>query len=267
MLLGSGKQVSDSESKTVRLRVNRKSFPKAELRHPALPRAGGVSIAAGESAGDRILLTLLALGLMLLAFFVVLTTAGTLDQRRIRDVAKSVQMSFERPDQATDTSPVPGEGAAAQRAGVASLRAAVANIFADVINSDQTIATDTASRPSADRVEVDVPLALFFDGQGALNPLPLLDRIVAVMSSAPPEYRMELFARASVARGNMVHVQTQLAQLADGLVQRGLGPTMLSVGAHQTGEIGPGRADTLRFSFLILERVDDSAAARMMEAR
>jgi hypothetical protein len=244
--------------------VNRTSFPKAELRHPALPRAGGVSVVAAESAGDRILLTLLALGLMLLAFFVVLTTAGKLDERRIRDVAKSVQMSFERASENTGTSRVPSEGAASQRAGVAALRAAVANIFADVINSDQTIATDTTSRPNADRVEVDVPLALFFDGQGALNPLPLLDRIVAVMGVAPPGYRMELFARATVARGEMAHVQTQLAQLADGLVQRGLGPTMLSVGAQQAGEIGPGYIGTLRFSFLMLESGDESATARMM---
>lgn len=105
-----------------------------------------------ESAGDRILLTLLALGLMLLAFFVVLTTAGTLDQRRIREVAKSVQINFQRAENNTGTSLVPGEGASAARAGVAALRAAVANIFAGVITDDQTVFADNRACPNPDRV-------------------------------------------------------------------------------------------------------------------
>ena len=56
---------------------------KASLRSDDfLPRVAptlALPQAQAESAGDRILLTLLSLGLMLLAFFVVLTALGSIE--------------------------------------------------------------------------------------------------------------------------------------------------------------------------------------------
>ena len=59
-------------------RVNKPFFPYASDRSstsgPAMhPHVDFTPQGHGDAAGDRILLTLLALGLMLLAFFVVLT--------------------------------------------------------------------------------------------------------------------------------------------------------------------------------------------------
>jgi len=247
--------------------VNRLSTSKAGLQHPALPRAVDASVvesSSQDSADDRILLTLLALGLMLLAFFVVLTSTGTFDQRRIRGVVQSVQMTFERGQSSEGESLTPAAIDAANRAAVVALRAAVADIFADMIVEDQNVLTDNRDRINPDRVEVDVPLALFFSDDGALNALPLLDKIVAVISSPPAGYRMELFARARISADEMLSGQSRIAALADGLVTRGAAPTSLSVGVQGDGD--PTAASSLRFTFLLLDANDDLAALRLLAA-
>ncbi len=236
------------------------SFKATDFTHgrvhaglPALP-------ATQESAGDRILLTLLALGLMLLAFFVVLTSAGSLDQRRMRDVVLSVQATFEHDDDHTDKESA--AASSAQRFAVGALRAAVADIFAGMIAEDHAVVLDTQDRADPDRVEIDVPFAVFFaEGSTAIAPLPLLDKIVAVVSTPPAGYRMDLAARVTVPSADMQLGQTRIAALAAGLVNRGLAATSLSVGTLQDEKV---TAPSLRFTFLLLD-ADDDAVANMVK--
>jgi hypothetical protein len=250
--------------------VNRSSLNTQGFANAARPGAPGLSpyvaiTPTHEAAGDRVLLTLLALGLMLLAFFVVLTSMSTLDQRRIRDVAQSVQVSFARPHKEDGDSGQASMNDSAQRAAVVVLRAAVADIFAGILPRDMTAASEKSDRVSQDRVEVDVPTSVFFaENEATLYPLPLLDKLVAVLSSPPAGYRMELVVRAASQTNGGVE-QERLAALAVNLVQRGLAPTALSVGTLQDAKIAQGLVSRLRFTFLLLDADDDLAAVRMMK--
>jgi len=233
---------------------------------PRPPHAAGIS-PSSDSAGDRILLTLLALSLMLLAFFVVLTSAGTLDRTRARDVVLSVQATFERPRDETVVQDTAIDGA--HRAAVGILRAALASIFADVIASSPSspapMDAEGRRRVDPDRVEIDVPMAVFFNTEAAeLNPLPLLDNIVAVVATPPSGYRMELVVHASVAPSKGETARARISTLADGLAQRGLSPTMLSVGILEDANASEQSAGAVRFTFLLLDGENDHVAARMM---
>ncbi len=215
----------------------------------------------GESAGDRVLLTLLALGLMLLAFFVVLTSFGSFDARRMRGVAESMQSTFDHAA-ASDVVDV-RLSTETDRAAVNALRASVADIFANVVAGDA--AALTSADATQTRVDIDVPLALFFPGEGAeLSSLPLLDKIIAVISAPPAGYRMELAARARVAQADMPLAQTRVAAFANTLVARGTAPTALAVGTLRDTSAAP--TPTLRFSFLLLGSDDDIAATRLVAA-
>ena len=249
--------------------MTRSSFKAKEL---AFPRLGGAAFApaqidvlrpAEESPADRTLLMLLALGLMLLAFFVVLTSAATFDERRTLDAVKSVKMTFVQPHNQSGVSEEKNVGDSAQRAAVAALRVSISDIFAPLLFG-QTPNTFENDRVTPDRVEVDVPAALFFsEGGAALYPLPILDKLIAVISTPPAGYRMEMVVRLATSDADQQMNHTRLATLADDLTRRGLSPTVLSVGT-----LGDVRADTkpsLRFTFLLLDTDDDLAVARLLK--
>lgn len=222
----------------------------------------GRTTSAPDSAADRILLTLLALSLMLLAFFVVLTSSASFDQRRMREVVHSVQKTFVPPQKSgEETQDVPADAALATAVG--ALRVAVSDIFSGLLPRDPVLASSGKKRPDPDRVEIDVPMAVFFaDKEAVLFPLPVLDKIVAVLSAPPAGYRMELVVRAAGKTADPALEQARVAALADGLVHRGLAATALSVGTLQnTPETG---ARSLRFTFLLLNADDDLAAARIL---
>jgi hypothetical protein len=114
------------------------------------------------------------------------------------------------------------------------------------------------------RVEIDVPMALFFTGADELAALPLLDKIVAVVSSPPAGYRTELAARAKIAPADAPQAQTRVAVIANALVARGAAPTSLLVGTLR--DAPADATPMLRFSFLLLRGEDDVAAARLVTA-
>jgi len=254
------------------LRVNRTSYKATDFPHPALPgvgaqhpraQAGMASAVAHESAADRILLTLLALGLMLLAFFVVLTSTATLDQRRIRDVAQSVQARFETAPTDTDKNEPVAPFDADHRAAVGLLRSVVADVFASVISSTPSTSLGGQDVVNPDRVEIDVPASAFFaEGQPVLYPMPLFDKIVALFGAPPSGYRMELVVRSTSSAADMDVSRARIAVLADTLVQRGLAPTVLSVGTLT--QASGASAPSLRFTFLLLNADDDLAAVQLM---
>jgi hypothetical protein len=253
--------------------VNRAFYKATDEQHPALPGAAAPSLRAGqitlptlsaqESSADRTLLMLLALGLMLLAFFVVLTSTASFDQSRIRDVVRSVQATFERPQADATQDSKPAEIDTAHRAAIGVLRAAVASAFASVLSSD-TSAYESQDRLNPDRVEIDVPAsALFANDEAVLFPLPLLDKVVAVFAAAPADYRMELVVRAAAPPADLPLSQARVAALAEDLTRRGLTPTALSVGTQDQTK---GTSASLRFTFLLLHTDDDLAAVQMMTA-
>ena len=184
-------------------RVDKTTFKAALFAAPTPLGAGPVSARFAipatppDNPADRILLTFLALGLMLLAFFVVLTASASFDQRRMRDVVRSVQKVFVAPREiAPPVQNVPVD--AALEAAINVLRANVSEIFSGLVPRDDTPRSPGKSTPNPDRVEIDVPLPLFFAADEAvLYPLPVLDSIVAVLGTPPAGYRMELVVRAA----------------------------------------------------------------------
>jgi hypothetical protein len=238
----------------------------------AYPRLGGtvfapaqieVPRAGEESPADRVLLMLLALSLMLLAFFVVLTSASTFDERRTLDAVKSVKMTFVRPHDQRGVSEQQNVGDSAHRAAVAALRVSISDVFAPLLvgQAPESLGND---RVTPDRVEVDVPAALFFnDGGAALYPLPIIDKIITVLSAPPTGYRMELVVRLTTSGSDNQIDHARLAILADDLVRRGLSPTALSIGTLDN--LPNAAKPSLRFTFLLLDTDEDLAAARLMK--
>ncbi|MBY0511887.1 MAG: hypothetical protein K2P94_17260 [Rhodospirillaceae bacterium] len=208
------------------------------------------------------MLTLLALGLMLLAFFVVLTSTASFDQRRMREVVMSVQSTFvPAREEIKDKPAVIDDGVL--RAAVGALRAAVSEIFVGILPVDNSAPSKTAMTP--DRVEIDVPMEIFFaDHEAVLYPLPILEKLVALVNAPPAGYRMELVVRSAGETTAAALEQARIAALADGLVRRGLPLAALSVGVLQDAAGANTRERALRFTFLLLETDDDLAAVRMM---
>jgi len=263
--------VAAARTAGVIVRVDKTTFKAAPFATPTPQGAGAVSArlappaSTSENPADRILLTFLALGLMLLAFFVVLTASASFDQRRMREVVQSVQTVFVAPrETATPVQTVLVD--AALEAAISTLRANVSEIFSGMVPRDDTPPAPGRNSANPDRVEIDVPMLLFFAADEAvLYPLPVLDSIVAVLGSPPAGYRMELVVRAAGDTLDPELDNARIAALADGLVRRGLASTALSVGALQNSSDSGARA--LRFTFLLLSDDDDHAAVRMMTGK
>jgi hypothetical protein len=195
-------------------------------------------------ARDRILLTLLALNLMLVAFFVVMNASASFDKSRTRAAADSMA-SVTRTETVVPVDA--GRGIA-----MISFRTAVADIFAAFFPANQI---PSESR-SSDRVEVNVPVTAFFGDDGTFQePVALLERIAGVIGAPPSGYRAELFIRGASER----LTSDQLAALAQALVQRGAEPPQLSVGVLEPG----ADAANLRFTFLLMD-ADDLGVARFI---
>ncbi len=198
-----------------------------------------------EVARDRVMLTLLALNLMLLAFFVVLNSTASFDKARLKAVSNSLQSASARNER---------EAAAenTQRLVFATLRTAVADAFAAFLPANQI----PVEHPNTDRVEVDVPAQVFFDRDTSPELRAVLDRVAAIVAVPPQGYTAELFIRGSTGEG----AETNLATLAHELVGRGIAPTQMSIGFLNPGE---ATDPILRFTFLLLA-ANDAGIARVL---
>ena len=200
-----------------------------------------------EAARDRVLLTLLALNLMLLAFFVVLNSSASFDKARLKAVSESLLSSTVRNERAAAAEN-------SQRVVFATLRTAVADAFAAFLPANQI----PVEHPNTDRVEVDVPADAFFENDMSPELRGVLDRVAAIVAVPPTGYTAELYIRGSSGDG----AENNLAALAQGLVRRGVAPTQLSIGFLNPGEAS---APILRFTFLLLD-ADDTGIARVLSA-
>ena len=198
-----------------------------------------------EVARDRVLLTLLALNLMLLAFFVALNSSASFDKARMKAVGESLLSSSAREEQTAVAENT-------QRVAFATLRTAVADAFAAFLPPNQI----PVEHPNTDRVEVDVPAEAFLEGDTSPELRGVFDRVAAIVAVPPPGYAAELFIRGSSGDG----AENNLATLAQALVRRGMAPTQLSIGFLNPGEASE---PILRFTFVLLA-ANDTGIARVL---
>ncbi len=206
--------------------------------------------ARGEANRDRVLITLLALNFLLMAFFAVMTS-----------IAGETRATVVAPDAASTTQTANATAAAdsisqarmleeERRRAVDLLRASVAQVFAPVIAAEDMWRTRAVWNVGNDRVDIEVPFALFADPQHVAEGEAILAGIAGVIDGGVRGYRAELALRAS-------HPETNVALLAERLMANGLAPASLSVGIlRPLGGQTSGEA-MLRFSFLLLEDRDD----------
>ena len=208
-----------------------------------------------EASRDRILITLLALDLMLMAFFVVMNSAATFDAKRGAEAASSMQAA---PSSVAPAAPADADARGALGLGTnprfaasAELRAAVADVFANFLPAG------TGPVASADdgRIDVDMPGDL---AAGDELPEALRAGVAHVMENPPPGYRTELVIRAPEEQD-----LAGLAHLAQDLVSHGVAAGALSVGMLTKDSTDSAR-HALRFTFLLLEPGEGSRAAHVV---
>ena len=137
-----------------------------------------------------------------------------------------------------------------RRRAVDLLRASVAQVFAPVIAAEEIWRVRRVELIGNDRVDIEVPFALFASPQYVAEGDAILAGIAGVLDPGPGGYRAELALRAS-------HAETDVALLAQRLIAHGLAPAALSVGILKpVGGQASGEA-MLRFSFLLLDDDDD----------
>ncbi len=195
-----------------------------------------------EANRERILITLLALDLMLMAFFVVMNSAATFDAKRGAAVASSlapVPAPVLAPKAETLVS-----GTAARVAASAQLRAAVTAVFDAFLPQG---AAGVSAAADDGRVDLEMP--------GALDPNVLPQTVIAglaqVMDNPPAGYRLELLIRAPEESANLAHV-------AQDLTAAGVAADALSVGMPAKGQ-----QSGVHFTFLLLAPGEETRAADM----
>lgn len=197
--------------------------------------------ARSEGNRDRVMITLLALNFLLMAFFAVMTSiAGETRSTIVAPNASSAQAAGTNMSVDAQARLMEEE----RRRAVDLLRASVAQVFAPVIAAQDT--WRTVERIGNDRVDIEVPFALFASPTYVAEGDAILAGIAGVVDTGIRGYRAELALRAS-------HPETDVAILAERLITHGLAPSALSVGILKpVGGQANGEA-MLRFSFLLLE--------------
>ncbi|MEQ8509831.1 MAG: hypothetical protein RIB43_12550 [Rhodospirillaceae bacterium] len=212
-----------------------------------------IPIAAAPRRGDQSLWLFLSLYLLLFAFFIVLNSFSTFDSGRRDAVINSVLDAFAQisgPGSQQDLGGTTGNEFQARR-----FQDAVTDIFESAIPLANLRVAITGTR-----MEVDVPSQVFFEDDSVVvrNPLPMLDRIVATVSSPPfgTAYELSVIARVPAQDGdtlpiNMTADIARVGNIARALDARGMPPKSLSIGLDE----GDGSAFTLIF-FAVEEGVD-----------
>jgi len=203
--------------------------------------------ARAEGNRDRVLITLLALNFLLMAFFAVMTAiAGETRATIVAPISAATSSTPNSPSAEAQARMLEEE----RRRAVDLLRASVAQVFAPVIAAEDTWRVRRVELIGNDRVDIEVPFALFASPQYVADGDAILAGIAGVLDPGPGGYRAELALRAS-------HAETDVALLAQRLIAHGLAPAALSVGILKpVGGQASGEA-MLRFSFLLLDDDDD----------
>jgi hypothetical protein len=170
---------------------------------------------------------------MLLAFFVVMATAASVDKGRAERVRDSVRVAFAqesvRPDHLAELS-------VSQ-----ALQARVSAQFGAILP-----AGGSPVLRNDDRVDFDLPLGMLTAGGLA----DIGDNIATLLRASPPGYRYGV-----MLTGESASATDAAANLATVLIAHGVPPEALMVGTDRTGD---GR---LRVSFLLFDGDSEEDAA------
>lgn len=213
-------------------------------------------LARGDDKRQHASLSLfLALYLMLLAFFITLLSLSTFEEERAARAVDSVNATFSR----SETT------ALGRFTGDAGVAVQEARAWQDTLEGvfEAAIPAVKVTRRSRGRImELEFPAdALFVPGEARVREvhLPLLDRIVAGLSSAPPGYRyvMEFVTGSDYPTGDMMPLGVtpaveRAAVLARTMVERGAAP-----GGVVTG-VSAAEAGRARMTFTVVEEAGDA---------
>lgn len=192
----------------------------------------------------------LSLYLMLFAFFIVLNSYSSIDSTRRDAVVSSVIEAFARvsgPQEGRQLRVALGREGQAQQ-----FQDDVTEVFRTIVPLQQIKVIQSGTR-----LDVDVPAPAFFDGQSVnvRSTLPMLDRIVATVSSPPDNIRYELVilgqVESAAEQGITAAMTAELARvgnIARTLVARGMPPNTVSIGLEH------GDAQFIRFVFLAVDQ-------------
>jgi len=212
--------------------------------------------ATGETAGESNAIELfLSLFLLVLAFFIVLVSISTLEEVKSTAVKDSLTSTFRTvippSTDPTEFTSKDGDVLAGQQ-----FQEQVTGIFATTLQ----IAKIEVIQPGR-LMRIKLPTnAMFVDGVSLVRPVavPVLDRIVAVLSARPPGLRfdMEFVIGSHFTNGKSLPVvQTleveRVGNLAREMFRRGVPPDSVSVG------IQPGQSDEVTIWFFVRQNSEN----------
>ena len=209
---------------------------------------------ASATGGSSSIALFLSLFLLVLAFFIILVSISTITDVKSRAVRGSLSSTF-RAVLSPSTDPTEftskdGDVLAGQQ-----FQESITGLFATTLQ----VAKVEIVRPGQ-LMRVKLPTsAMFADGATEVRPVavPVLDRIVAVLSSPPPGLRfdMEFVIGSPVSAAKALPVtqtlETQRAgNLAREMARRGVPPDSIAVG------IQPGKSDQAMIWFFVRDEAE-----------
>jgi len=199
----------------------------------------------------------LSLYLLLFAFFIVLNSFSSFNEGRREAVISSVLDAFTTVISAGDSSNSSGLISIGNQS--REFQAAVANIFGPSIPLANLQIVESGTR-----MDIDVPIQVWFEGDGLIvrDPLPMLDRIVATVSSPPEGFFYEIVliaqipaeAKEALSRDMKKEIQ-RIGNIARELGNKGMPPNAISIG------IESGDPRFIRVVFLAVESQDSIRAS------
>lgn len=216
---------------------------------------------SGNQIGQSSVMSLfLSLFLLVLAFFIILVSISTLEEAKLNAVKDSLLSTFNTvmspSTDPTDFTSKDGDVLAGQE-----FQEQITEIFATTLQ----IAKIEIVQPGK-LMRVKLPTnAMYVDGENTVRPVavPVLDRIVAVLSARPPglRYDMEFVigspytSEKSLPVGQTLEVG-RVGNLAREMFRRGVPPDSVAVG------IQPGRADQVTIWFFTRKESENKLRLR-----
>ncbi len=203
-----------------------------------------------DKRSDQLPWLFLSLYFLLFAFFIVLNSFSSFDRGRREAVIESVLDAF------TAVTSVGIEQTMGGFVGLQQQARRFQDAVTDIFETAIPLANIRVVEPGT-RMEVDVPTQAWFDGDSVVvrDPLPMLDRIVATVSSPPAGVAYEMILIAQVEEDENAFLPQEMTadiarigNIARALDAKGMPPQSISIGLEH--------GDT-RFFRLIFLAVED----------
>lgn len=185
---------------------------------------------AHRPAGESSLSLFLGLYLLILAFFILLVSLSTIEERKARAVMDSLSATF-----AGTQRPAGNTGGTSEGNQLISIEREIAGAFAALVR----VVEVEVVKPGR-LMRVGLPLAVVFD-TGATAPRaslhPMFDRVVATLSTQPGGARVnvEFTIQRGTAAEERLLASTRADALAREMIARGAPPARLSIALARDG--------------------------------